>query len=276
MVDRDRGAPAIRIVATILISLLVAIAVATLLYTVVLAIGRDPLPAADTALQPPKIERLSAPSHLDAYVDEQGDAPPAFAPNAPRRLVTLPIQVVDAPRDLREGTGGVATFDEVGGGEFRWYPLDEAIDGQDGSLLVTAEAELGARLSITFAATSDQARHGYLSRRDLLIESPDGRSAPLVSVRGDVHTVRFDLPTDAERAEPLRVRRADDPQWLPMLHGTSGMNLKRGSNTELLLGPGDYVLQDPLEPTRSQSFQVPGTSAVTLSRDLAPTRSARR
>ncbi|MCK5940869.1 MAG: hypothetical protein KAI24_02770, partial [Planctomycetes bacterium] len=97
----------------------------------------------------------------------------------------------------------------------------------------------------------------------------------VVALDGAVHRVRFDLPTDLDQAGPLRLQRVDDRQWLPMLHATSGLRLRRGVDLTLTLGAGSYELQDPLAPERAQTFELPGTTAVTVTAALPPARDGR-
>ncbi|MFK7741730.1 MAG: hypothetical protein AB8H80_15535 [Planctomycetota bacterium] len=283
MVPAQNGAEAIRTLATILISLLVAVALGTVLYALILAIGRDPLPGAQAAMAPPSIATLPIPETLPANQSPTTRADGselretdfrAPTPLTTEERVTLPIQVTRVPPDLI-ATAGVAAFHTMTGGEFRWHPLADAIPGQDDSLLVTADVAAGSDMTITFAANREQARHGYLSRLELSVKKLDGTRAPLVTLPGSVFAVTIELPTGADRAGPLRLQRVEDRQWLPMLHSSSGLTLRRGSDLELRLGAASYELQDPLAPERSQRFDVPETTSVKLSRDLVPARDGR-
>ncbi len=97
-----------------------------------------------------------------------------------------------------------------------------------------------------------------------------------MTLPGAVHRVRLDLPTDHDRAGPLRLQRVDDRQWLPMLHGTAGVTLVRGTELALQLGAGSYELQDALRPELRQRFEVPAVEVVELSAELARARAGRQ
>ncbi|MCK5942903.1 MAG: hypothetical protein KAI24_13080, partial [Planctomycetes bacterium] len=147
-----------------------------MLYTLVLAIGRDPLPGADERVVVPSARELPAPSRLTRIPGiDTSEIQPTDLGDVPAR-VTVPVQVDHVPESLRAGGAGVATFRTMTGGDFRWFSLDEAIPGPDGALLFTAQAPNGTGLTVTFAADREHARHGYISRRKLVVNAPDGRS----------------------------------------------------------------------------------------------------
>jgi len=192
---------------------------------------------------------------------------------SPRSRREVTVRVLELADELR-ADGGIATFHTATGSDFRWFPIADAERDADGALVVRATAVCDCRLTITFAAQRGQARHGYLQRTELdLQQQPD--DIPPVDMLGTITTVRLQLPTYADQAGPFRLQRADDRMWLPMLHGTSGLTLKRGRELELQLGPGPYELQDPLHPERSQAFEVPRDTTVVLSETLAPPRDGR-
>ena len=134
---------------------------------------------------------------------------------------------------------------------------------------------MGTRLTVTLARDREHARHGYLDKQVLDVTSENGHTAPLVILQGLTHDVQFNLPTNIERAGPMRLQRVDDRQWLQMSHDTSGLTLRRGKVTILELGAGTYELQDPLLPERTQQFTVPKTTVVEISSTLAPARDNR-
>jgi len=83
-----------------------------------------------------------------------------------------------------------------------------------------------------------------------------------------VSPTRFELPSGRGRAGPLRLVRVDDPQWLPMEHGTTGVLLADTESVTLLLGAGTYELQDPIARDKTQRFDVPAKDAVVISSTL--------
>tara|TARA_R110002072_G_scaffold4174_5_gene29505 strand:- start:5584 stop:6336 length:753 start_codon:yes stop_codon:yes gene_type:complete len=247
----------------------------TVLYALILAIGRDPLPGADERFTPPALEQPAKPQRLDPIAGIETSNIPALDDQL-RDRVAVPIQVLNVPTLAGDNAGaGVATFHTLTGGEFRWLPLSEAMRGADNSLLVTADAQLGTRLTVTLASKREHARHGYISKKVLDVTTENGSATPIVSLQGQVHDVQFNLPTNVELAGPMRLQRVDDRQWLPMRYDTSGLNLRRGTVTSLKLGAGTYELQDPLLPDRSQQFTVPETTTVEVSASLAPARDDR-
>jgi hypothetical protein len=244
------------------------------LYALILAIGRDPLPGAADRFAAPQFEQPAQPERLDPIAGIDSMLYPRIDDQI-RDRVTVPIRVLNAPALRNDSSVGVATFHTITGGEFRWYPLSEATRDEGNSLLVTADSQLGTRLTVTLAYRRDHARHGYLAKQILDITSENGSETPLVTLQGQVHNVQFNLPTNTERAGPMRLQRVDDRQWLQMSHDTSGLTLWRGKVTSLQLGAGTYELQDPLLPERSQQFTVPKTTAVEISSTLAPARDDR-
>ena len=264
----------IRPLATILISLLIAVALGTVLYALILAIGRDPLPGAETRFTLPELERPARPARVFPTPAENLQPLPELQAQISDR-VTVPIQVTSVAPFLKDASAGVATFHSLTGGDFRWYPLSEALPGNEHSLLITSDAQVGSQLTITLAAKPEQARHGYLAQTTIEVTAANGRATPLVTLHGAAHDVAFNLPANVEQAGPLRLLRIDDQQWLPMLHSTSGLALRRGVTTKLKLGAGTYELQDPLAPERTQQFTVPGSAVVEVSETLAPARDDR-
>ncbi|MFT4515884.1 MAG: hypothetical protein ACI89X_001998 [Planctomycetota bacterium] len=245
-----------------------------MLYALILAVGRDPLPGAADRFEAPQLEQPAAPARLAPVAGIETSQVPSIDDRI-RDRATVTIHVHDAPTLQGNSSAGVATFHTLTGGEFRWLPLSEATLGEDNSLVVTADAQLGTRLTVTLASNREHARHGYIAKKVLDVASENGRQTPLVSLQGLVHDVQFNLPTNVERAGPMRLQRVDDRQWLPMRHDTSSLTLRRGKVTSLKLGAGTYELQDPLLPERSQQFTVPETTTIEVSATLAPARDDR-
>ncbi|HEB53262.1 MAG TPA: hypothetical protein ENI87_08420 [bacterium] len=238
-----------------------------------LAIGRPALPGAESNLAIEAPARLPRPERLPELprIRENG-----FATDRRHEVGERSLTVVlsSVPAVVDPGVAGIATFDSVTGGDFRWFPLVAGEDEDDGSLRMTVTTAVDGPLTITFAAAREHARHGYLSRRRLDADS-DAAGAP-ITLAGETYRVRIDLPPGTDRAGPLRLQRVDDRQWLPMLHSTSGLTLRRGAELVLDLGAGTYELQDPIAPERSQRFDVPGTDRVEISAALAPARDGRQ
>ena len=176
---------------------------------------------------------------------------------------------------LRGHDAGIAVFHAVNGSRFRWLPLRDAERDASGGLVVRAAAIPGSRMAVTLATERRHARHGYLERREIEITGDAAAARVEVSLSGRVHAVRFDLPVGAEHAGPLRLTRADDPQWLPMLHGTSGLTLAIGTERTLHLGAGTYELRDPLDVERRQRFDVTGDAVIVLLAELTRARGDR-
>lgn len=245
-----------------------------MVYALILAIGRDPLPGATDRFAAPQLEQPAQPERLDPIAGiKTNNISPVHDQIGDR--VTIPIRVLNAPTLQSDNDIGVATFHTITGGEFRWHPLNEATREEDNSLLVTGDSQMGTRLTVTLARDREHARHGYLDKQVLDVTSENGHTAPLVILQGLTHDVQFNLPTNIERAGPMRLQRVDDRQWLQMSHDTSGLTLRRGKVTILELGAGTYELQDPLLPERTQQFTVPKTTVVEISSTLAPARDNR-
>ncbi len=245
-----------------------------MLYALILAIGRDALPGATERYVAPEFEQPSAPKRLPPIAGIETSSVPAIEPLRAER-VQIPIQIVNVPEFLHGTDAGVATFHTLTGADFHWLPLSEASAGQDGTLQAKVHAAAGTRLTVTLSARRAHARHGYIARQIVDIEAANGTSAAIVKLNGRVHDVQINLPTNVERAGPLRLQRVDDRKWLPMLHSSSGLALQRGITTSLRLAPGTYELQDPLASDRSQQFTVPDVTSVEVNSTLAPAANGR-
>lgn len=212
-------------------------------------------------------ERLpAAPPHGPAEASSLTSRPPV-------RGFAIPIRVQGVPDELRADRGaGIATFQAETGADFTWSPLSAATAGADGSLLVTTTAFARGEIVITLASDRRFARHGYVARRSL-VPPASGVTTALVDFPVQTGTVLLRLREPAASTTSMRLLRRDDPLWLPMQQGGSGLVLPVGGELRLLLGAGDYELQDPLDATRRVQFSVPSAAPIDVSavRKPAPT-----
>lgn len=265
----------IRTLATIFISLLVAVALGTVTYALILAIGRDPLPGAEVRFKLEELDRPDRPQQVQSLANSQAGTKPTIQPETNTR-VTVPIRVQESLNSIKDEHAGIATFDSKTGADFQWYPLNEALRGDNQFLLVTSDAESNSTLTVTLAAKRDYARHGYLARRDVEIATPANGVVAMVTLPSEAFAVQFELPNETDRAGPLRLVRVDDPLWLPMRHSSAGLTLRKDHPTTLKLGAGDYRLEDPIVPDQFQQFRVTAATKVLVSEKLAPARDDHR
>ncbi|MEC7725382.1 MAG: hypothetical protein VYD05_07710 [Planctomycetota bacterium] len=223
--------------------------------------------------QQPAPSRPPAPARLPA-------PPPTLAADAPKELplaetgtVTLTVLLSGAAASER---AGLATFHTLTGGDFRWHPLRESSVRADGTRAYEITARCGTPLTLSYAAERAHARHGYIDRvtRDAL--AAPGGPANSVTMSAATYPVSLRLAEGLERTDPLRLRRVDDQQWLPMQQATSGIELRPGTPAKLQLGAGTYELQAPLAPDQRQTFTVPGAETVDVTLGSAPAQSDRR
>lgn|GEM_PF-3063172 len=262
---------------------MIAAAIVTALYALILAIGQDPLPSAMTRYQPTPRTMLRQPEPLlpiEGEVTVETVAGPATTATSP---VPVTVHLVGVTAGADREVAGIATFHTITGGDFRWRPLSTGKLGPDGEVTFRLEAQRGTPLTITFAAARTHARHGYIDRETLFMRqeeaatgSPPAPSEPSVTLSGATYAIKFDLPEGIEQAGPLRLRRVDDQQWLPMLHTTAGIELRQGEPMALQLAAGVYELQAPLTPEKAQSFSVPDVDTVTVTLGFARAQTDRR
>ena len=163
---------------------------------------------------------------------------------------------------------GLAMFDAVSGGSFAWKPLAGASEALDGSLLVRAHTHGPGDHFVTLAVSRESARHGYLARTRFRPTPESGRDLPEVTLDATLTLVRFQLPTGSLRAGPLRIARLEDPHWLSMEHGTTGLIVTPNEPANVLLGAGTYELRDPITPEHCQRLVVPGPNPVMINSSL--------
>jgi len=205
------------------------------------------VPAAPARLAPaPEFARFAAPATFQRPMPVTAE---------------VAIRVRGLPAALRTPDMGIATFDAITGAGFAWTPLGDAANGTD-DVVVRAAAHGTCEQSVVLATQRAFARHGYLARTRF---TPTRGTAGDVVLDSVVSATRFELPKGAARCGPLRLVRVDDPQWLPMENGTTGVVLTGTKPLMLLLGAGTYELQDPIDPTKSQRFDVPTNATVVVS-----------
>ena len=236
-----------------------------------LAVGRDALPGAEERYQPPVRAALPQPARLPPVAGLRDELRPPPGLRAITDQQPVQIRLEGASTSQVAAGAGVASFHAETGGDFRWFPLGQATTAADGAFELTTTARSGTELTITFAASRTQARHGYIAR----IQAEAGVTSA-ATLRADVYRVRFDLPEDTENAGPLLLQRVDDRQWLPMSHSTAGLRLRLGAQLHIELGPGKYELLDPLSPSRAQAFSVPDADVVVVSSAPATAAGDRR
>jgi hypothetical protein len=245
-----------------------------LLYATALAFAREPLPGVRERVELPSLAPSRTPQRLRAAPEVVGGAPPA-TDEARVTPAVLTVRLAQLHPFLRGHDAGIAVFHAVTGSRFQWLPLRDAERDASGGFVVRTSAAPGTRMAVTLAVERRHARHGYLERREIEITGDAAAALVEVPLSGRIHAVRFDLPVGADHAGPLRLARADDPQWLPMLHGTSGLTLAIGTERMLRLGAGTYELRDPLDVERNQRFDVTADTVIVLLPELTRARGDR-
>jgi len=237
-------------------------------YGLFLAQKRGALPPASVAPPPPAFAAPGTVTRLGTYRDSHAFAVPAAGRrdrNTDSHRITLRPKGTPAP------DAGVATFSSATGAGFHWSPLSEMEPNSDGALVLDLQLPQ-IPLSLTLAAHRDFARHRYLARAEL----PAGAERPATTeLEIDFTPTRFTLPEDVQRAGPLQLIRLGDPNWQPPLSALTGLFIEPGER-EILLGPGNYELADPIDTSRKQRFAVPSEAAIALSLRLARPRAALR
>ena len=242
---------------------MLAVCVGVAAWAGLLALRRDALPEPQLAPIAP-IAPLPRPQRLPDAPDFARTALPATATreHAERNLT---IHVPDLPTALRALDGaGIATFDARTGADFRWLPLAGGVQAPDGGFTWLATTRVRGELVVALAAAPERARHGYLARTTFAAAG----EALAVELPVVTATVQLALPPGSLGAGPLRLARVDDPAWLPNAHGATGVSLVPDATVELLLGAGTYELLDPIDPSQSQRFTVPGADTVVLTAAL--------
>jgi hypothetical protein len=259
-----------RFVALSLLSLLLVTGICIAAWSACVALRRGP---SRTTKAPPVIGELQRPEAPARLPTSPAFARPADASATTAGAATTPVEirVRNLPEALRTGSSGVATFVASTGAGFTWMPLAEATSAADGDLVVHARVHTGEQCIVTLATARAFAQHGYLARTQL---GGGAEATGEVALDVAVSTIRFELPANARRAGPFRLVRVDDPQWLPMHHGSTGISLAQGA-VSVLLGAGQYELCDPIAPGTRQRFDVPAPGPIVLSDSLSGVRADR-
>jgi hypothetical protein len=239
-----------------------------------LALKRPGVATATERSVPPPLPTTAAPAPLPT-ADLIGAGPVTTElPHEVRSEATLPIALDPTGSATTPGCG-VAVFRADTGADFQWFPIENAMRGDDGRPLVHAAVEPGATWIVTIAAERAFARHGYVQRRVIEIPAATTTAAAVVTLPTALTAVQFTLPTDARRAGPLRLERADDPLWLPMDQSAANLVVTPGQSLSIALGAGSYALVDPFDQGRRVEFEVPGATTVDVSALASRTRDGR-
>lgn len=243
--------------------MLLAIGLGVAGYSYVLTLRRGPLHSID-ALEPiAEATQLEAPGRLPADPEARRRALPASVAVNPEERVPVRITLQNVPDFLAGEQPGIALFSAETGADFDWIPLSTC---RDGVHLETSTPIVGP-VAITIARDRASARHGYLVRTTHTFSARRGSSEPL---KFDVQSYRVALAVgDHREAGPIRLTRANEPDWQSSGSAPTGVSCQPGTPTTLALGPGEYELTDPIDPTRNQRFTVPSTAMVQISDSLS-------
>jgi hypothetical protein len=96
-----------------------------------------------------------------------------------------------------------------------------------------------------------------------------------VDVDASATRVSIALPPNASAVQLFRLTRDGDPHWLPAAFAPSGLSLTPKAAVQVWLGSGGYELGDPLQPERTQRFEVPRDGEVVVSASLTRARADR-
>ena len=228
-------------------------------YSFVLTLQRGPLRS--VAPPPPTAAAATrdAPQRLAPDPELRQRALPASVAMNPREPSRLAIALRNLPATLDRNVAGIALCAADTGAEFAWTPLADL--GADG--ILSASTPIVGSVTITLARSRAQARHGYLQRA--VHTFPLSRGAvPPVPFDCATETVQFVLADPQHTAGPLRLRRANDPQWTGSDAAPTGLVLQGKTTVAVLLGAGDYELVDAVDATRRQPFTVPSQGPVAV------------
>jgi hypothetical protein len=253
----------IRVLATILASLLLAIGLGIAGYSYVLTLRRGPLHSVERHAPMAPAASVQPPRRLPPDPEAHRRAMPASVAVNQEERVPVRIALQNLPEFLTEGPAGIALFSAETGADFDWIPLSTCRDGVN----VETTSPVVGPLTITIARDRAHARHGYLAQTTHTFAARRGAS----EVRQfDVSAYPVELQVTADRnAGPLRLTRVKDPGWQASDAAPTGVSCRPGHSTTLVLGPGDYELTDPLDPTRKQPFTVPTSGPVLISEALS-------
>jgi hypothetical protein len=267
-----QGASTIRPFAYLLLALLLALAAGTALYAGMVGLRTRVPDHPFEAVTPVATGQLPRPERLPASPEFARTAVEASQASGERRPEFLAVELVVTGASLLGSEAGLASFLLHDGSDFRWTPLDRCERTADGFLLRVPVIAAGDRV-VVLAQTERFAQHAHLARTTIPAQQI-GTATP-ARLQVALAEVELQLPANVASAGPLQLRRSDDPRWLPMHDASSGVFLRRGTITKVLLGAGRYELGAPLSATAPLAFDVPATGPITIPSELAAVRAGR-
>lgn len=224
------------------------------------------------AVVPVAIGHLPTPERLPTNPEFARTAVEASQASGERRPGFLAVELQVSGAALLGAEAGCASFLAHDGSEFRWTPLDRCERTADGFVLRVPVYATGDRV-VVLAPSERLAQHSHLARTTIPASEVAAATPHRFAVA--LAMVELQLPANAASAGPLQLRRRDDPRWLPMLDASSGLFLRRGTTTRVLLGAGRYELSAPLSATAATVFDVPAAGPITIPSELAAVRAGR-
>lgn len=263
----------IRILASFLTAMLLAIGLGVAGYSAVVAVARSTSGAAPPLPRHAPLPVLPPLSRLGPVAETKHFGAPATGRKHGVAPFSITVVVRGVPAALRTTTGGVWLARADGQGNRTWLPWHDpsatpATADQD--IVWTATLDHVGDHVVAAATAHEFGQHGYLARRTATCTGP-----ATIDLDASTSEVVFRLPPLARQVGPLRVARVDDPQWLPAAALPTGLSLAPGSPVRCRLGHGAYELHDPLRPEVRQAFVVPAADDVVISANLAAPRADR-
>lgn len=225
-------------------------------YVVVLSLRHEPV-ATGTPAPMSRLPKLPEPDRLPrraSFAPASAEGPRTF----PAELRPLSILVRDLPASER-ATAGVAVYDDLFA-HVAWLPLRDATE-VDGGLRVATNAPTGRELHLVVAPAYATARNGYWCKLDLPA-NPDPEAVPELSAAvQDVVVDAASSPRPITNA--LKLRRTDDPTWLPRTAFVNGTEPDQHGQIRLRLGNGTYELLPWAEGAFAAiTITVPGPTTI--------------
>ena len=267
----------IRPFACLLLALLLALAAGTTIYASVVGLRSRVQDQPFEPVTQVEIGRLPQPERLPGGPELSRTAIEASQATGARPPGFLAVQLQVNGASLLGAEAGCASFLARDGSDYRWTPLDRCERTTEGFLLRVPVVAAGDRV-VVLAMTEGLAQHAHLAHMTIPAHQVGAATPPRFQVA--LAEVELRLPADAASAGPLQLRRSDDPSWLPMLRASSGLFLRRGTITKVLLGAGRYELGAPLSATAPLAFDVPASGPtaigpITIPSELAAVRAGR-
>lgn len=250
-----RGFP-IRALLQVLIALVLAVTLVVVGYVVMLSLRHEPV-ATGTPVPMSRLPKLPDPDRLPrraSFAPASAEGPRAFPPE----LRPLSILVRSLPAAER-ATAGVAVYDDLFA-HVAWLPLRDATE-VDGGLRVATSAPTGRELHVVVAPAYAIARNGYWSKLDLPANLDPEAVPELDAALQDVvvHAAASSRPI----ANALKLRRTDDPTWVPRTAFVHGVDPDQHGQIHLRLGKGTYELLPWAEGTFAPiAITVPGPATI--------------